>query len=174
MGPPRGGRVRSPDWPPTLCCGRSSWRGWRRSGGGGSFWRGISPWGGRARRVRRVLLSLIMPFKPCTSSSGNERRGRFVCEFPRRGIRSREDSGSKATEALGVGNVVFPSILVAWAFAADNVDEDAGTFEDDEASDTGIESAPTKSGGHPYATASVAGYLLGSLATELVGSFSLL
>mmetsp|Transcript_46822 Transcript_46822/g.99404 ORF Transcript_46822/g.99404 Transcript_46822/m.99404 type:complete len:309 (+) Transcript_46822:1-927(+) len=71
---------------------------------------------------------------------------------------------SKATEALGVGDVVFPSVLVAWAFAADDVDS----------SDAGAEADPGESGGYSYAAASVAGYLLGSLATELVGSFSLL
>jgi len=86
---------------------------------------------------------------------------------------------SRATEALGVGDVVFPSILVAWAFAADNVGATSPVgadvvVVDDDAYDADIDASPSKSGGYPYATASVVGYIVGSFATEIVGSFRLL
>jgi len=80
---------------------------------------------------------------------------------------------SRATEALGVGDVVFPSILVAWAFAADD-DVDADVADGDAFDDGDIGAPPSESGGYPYATSSVVGYVVGSLATEIVGSFRLL
>jgi hypothetical protein len=64
---------------------------------------------------------------------------------------------TKVTEALGLGDVVFPSILVAWGFMAD----------DDNKEDTAI-------GYSSYASASVIGYIIGSFITEIVGSFDLL
>ncbi|KAL7525711.1 hypothetical protein ACHAWF_003795, partial [Thalassiosira exigua] len=66
---------------------------------------------------------------------------------------------SRITEALGLGDVVFPSILVAWGFAAD---------EDSHANNAGA------GVDYPYTTATIIGYALGSFATEIVGSFSLL
>ena len=89
------------------------------------------------------------------------------------------------TEALGLGDVVFPSILVAWGLAAD---DDIGDVEpttmvciDDELRSVGEEiddSGDNKSiwghHHHPYASASVLGYLFGSFVTEIVGSFALL
>lgn len=63
---------------------------------------------------------------------------------------------TKVTEALGLGDVVFPSILVAWGFMADHDDNDE---------DVGYSS---------YASASVIGYIIGSFITEIVGSFDLL
>jgi uncharacterized membrane protein YdjX (TVP38/TMEM64 family) len=56
-----------------------------------------------------------------------------------------------------LGDVVFPSILVAWGFMAD----------DDNKEDTAI-------GYSSYASASVIGYIIGSFITEIVGSFDLL
>jgi hypothetical protein len=91
---------------------------------------------------------------------------------------------SVVTEALGLGDVVFPSVLVAWGFAADDDDDDdaddaqsvdgrrRSSIDDDfdDGSDRGISGV----GGRPYASASVLGYLFGSLVTEIVGSFALL
>jgi len=84
---------------------------------------------------------------------------------------------SRATEALGLGDIVFPSILVAWGFAADNdANLSLGTnvVADSNAADGKMDTPPSKSEGYPYATASIIGYIFGSLATEIVGSFSLL
>jgi hypothetical protein len=64
---------------------------------------------------------------------------------------------TKVTEALGLGDVVFPSILVAWGFMAD----------DDNKDDAAV-------GYLSYASASVIGYIIGSFITEIVGSFDLL
>ena len=62
---------------------------------------------------------------------------------------------NRVSEALGLGDVVFPSILVSWGFVADNDNKES-------------------SGGYTYASAAIVGYLFGSLATEIVGSFHLL
>lgn len=81
---------------------------------------------------------------------------------------------TKVTEALGLGDVVFPSILVAWGFMADKdaVLPSLGTYSDSSNDEIGTSSSA--SGSYPYTTASIVGYLLGSFATEIVGSFSLL
>lgn len=75
---------------------------------------------------------------------------------------------SQATEALGLGDVVFPSILVTWGIAADT---DAKKSRED-----GLEAVQESNNllNYPYASASILGYILGSVATEIVGSFSLL
>jgi hypothetical protein len=65
---------------------------------------------------------------------------------------------TKVTEALGLGDVVFPSILVAWGFMADDDD-----YMDDDVVDYSS-----------YVSASVIGYIIGSFITEVVGSFDLL
>ena len=87
---------------------------------------------------------------------------------------------SVVTEALGLGDVVFPSVLVAWGFAADDDDADDAESVDgrrssiDDNFDYGSDRGISGVGGHPYASASVLGYLFGSLVTEIVGSFALL
>ena len=58
--------------------------------------------------------------------------------------------GNPPTEALGLGDVVFPSLLLAWSFAVDSSDD------------------------RDYTKAATLGYVLGSAATEIVGSFSIL
>ena len=84
---------------------------------------------------------------------------------------------SQATEALGLGDIVFPGLLVAWSFVADGDDgamssaPGGGSATNDDGT---LAASPGRQKGYPYATASVAGYVLGSLATEIVGSFSLL
>jgi len=65
---------------------------------------------------------------------------------------------TKVTEALGLGDVVFPSILVAWGFMAD---------DDDNKDDNVVDYSS-------YVSASVIGYIIGSFITEVVGSFDLL
>ena len=72
---------------------------------------------------------------------------------------------AKPTEALGLGDVVFPACLVAWSFFAD-----AMAKSNDNADDMGEMSKKKIS----YATATTAGYVIGSAATEIVGTFSLL
>merc|ERR1719401_39538 len=91
---------------------------------------------------------------------------------------------SKATEALGLGDIVFPGFLVAWGFTVDGVngaitaDTDAprigGGMKDGDGTNGTDIASPKRTKGYPYVTASVAGYVLGSFATEIVGSFSLL
>eukprot|EP00581_Thalassiosira_minuscula_P005362 CAMPEP_0183742128 /NCGR_PEP_ID=MMETSP0737-20130205/63991_1 /TAXON_ID=385413 /ORGANISM="Thalassiosira miniscula, Strain CCMP1093" /LENGTH=832 /DNA_ID=CAMNT_0025977657 /DNA_START=9 /DNA_END=2507 /DNA_ORIENTATION=+ len=78
---------------------------------------------------------------------------------------------SKVTEALGLGDIVFPSLLVAWGFAADHVDALSRSDEDDAEK---VDPSPSKLSSHPYATATIIGYIFGSFATEIVGSFRLL
>jgi hypothetical protein len=55
-----------------------------------------------------------------------------------------------------LGDVVFPSILVAWDFMADDDNDDATI------------------GYSSYASAYVIGYIIGSFITEIVGNFDLL
>ena len=78
---------------------------------------------------------------------------------------------SKVSEALGLGDIVFPSILIAWGFAADY---DANSSTKDVVDSGESESGEEKSNGYPYASAAAVGYLLGSTLTEITGSFSLL
>ncbi len=85
---------------------------------------------------------------------------------------------SKVTDALGLGDVVFPSVLVAWGFTADDADDaesvdGRGSSSIDNDFD-GSDRGKSRGGGHPYASASVLGYLFGSFVTEIVGSFALL
>lgn len=83
---------------------------------------------------------------------------------------------TRVSEALGVGDVVFPSILVTWGFVADNdVNSSMNDREDGLSSINNIsESMNNKSFGVSYTCAAIVGYLVGSFATEIVGSFSLL
>lgn len=78
---------------------------------------------------------------------------------------------SKVTEALGLGDVVFPSILVAWGFAADKTINNLKDMAGNTSSPSDDKSGSAE---YPYATASILGYAFGSFATEIVGSFSLL
>ena len=84
------------------------------------------------------------------------------------------DGNARITEALGLGDIVFPACLVAWALVADNVaiinnGSDLSDSDGDEESTDGINCR-----GYDYTKASVIGYLIGSFFTEIVGSFSLL
>lgn len=63
--------------------------------------------------------------------------------------------GKPPTEALGLGDVVFPSLLLAWSFAVDSSDH-------------------CNKERYGYTKAATLGYVLGSAATEIVGSFSIL
>ena len=63
--------------------------------------------------------------------------------------------GKPPTEALGLGDVVFPSLLLAWSFAVDSSDD-------------------CNKERYDYTKAATLGYVLGSAATEIVGSFSIL
>lgn len=78
-------------------------------------------------------------------------------------------NNAKVTEALGLGDVVFPSLLVAWAFVADN---DAVDATDNATVSNGAEDhSPYKFAGYPYTKSAIFGYLFGSIATEIVGTF---
>jgi len=72
---------------------------------------------------------------------------------------------SKVTDALGLGDVVFPSSLVAWGMVVDNDSNQpqANGGEDELASND-----------YSYASAAIGGYIIGSFLTEIVGSFNLL
>jgi len=72
---------------------------------------------------------------------------------------------AKITEALGLGDVVFPACLVAWGFFADAVVKSTDAAEEEE-------EIPKRQ--ISYTTATTAGYVIGSAATEIVGTFSLL
>jgi hypothetical protein len=72
---------------------------------------------------------------------------------------------AKITEALGLGDVVFPACLVAWGFFADAVGKSTDAAEEEE-------EIPKRQ--ISYTTATTAGYVIGSAATEIVGTFSLL
>lgn len=69
---------------------------------------------------------------------------------------------SKVTDALGLGDVVFPSSLVAWGIVADNSNQPQNNDSED-----GLAS-------NDYSSAAVGGYVIGSFLTEIVGSFNLL
>lgn len=79
------------------------------------------------------------------------------------------NQNAKITEALGLGDVVFPACLVAWGFFADAT---VGKPLDDAAKE--VEEEMPKRRQISYATATTAGYVIGSAATEIVGTFSLL
>lgn len=71
---------------------------------------------------------------------------------------------ARITEALGLGDVVFPACLVAWSFYVDSLSETTD--------DSDVDEMPKKQ--ISYTTATTAGYVIGSAATEIVGTFSLL
>ena len=77
---------------------------------------------------------------------------------------------SKVTDALGLGDVVFPSALVAWGMVADNVSSQpqANGGEDGGGEDGKV------SNDYSYTSSAVGGYVIGSFLTEIVGSFNLL
>ncbi|KAK1745995.1 hypothetical protein QTG54_003919, partial [Skeletonema marinoi] len=75
------------------------------------------------------------------------------------------NQNAKITEALGLGDVVFPACLVAWGFFADAVVKSTDAAEEEE-------EIPKRQ--ISYTTATTAGYVIGSAATEIVGTFSLL
>lgn len=70
-------------------------------------------------------------------------------------------NSNEVTEALGLGDIVFPSILVAWAMNADSTSIDNG--------DDGM-----KASFWQYTPAAIFGYVTASLIMEIIGSFSLL
>ena len=76
------------------------------------------------------------------------------------------NQNAKITEALGLGDVVFPACLVAWGFFADAI----GTPTNDASDEAGGEMPKRQIS---YTTATTAGYVLGSAATEIVGTFLL-
>ena len=78
------------------------------------------------------------------------------------------NQNAKITEALGLGDVVFPACLVAWSCFADNAMAQSQTAIDNESVDL------PKKNHISYTSATTAGYVIGSAATEIVGSFSLL
>jgi hypothetical protein len=78
------------------------------------------------------------------------------------------NDNARITEALGLGDVVFPACLAAWGFVADTVNitnENEKLFE---------EEFPKKKNRISYAVATTVGYIIGSAVTEIVGSFSLM
>ena len=78
------------------------------------------------------------------------------------------NQNAKITEALGLGDVVFPACLVAWGFFADAIGTPIkGAVEEEVGEETTKRQIS-------YTTATIAGYVIGSAATEIVGSFSLL
>eukprot|EP00986_Skeletonema_menzelii_P007511 scaffold2950_cov93-Skeletonema_menzelii.AAC.12 len=77
------------------------------------------------------------------------------------------NQNAKITEALGLGDVVFPACLVAWGFFADAI----GTPTNDASDEAGGEMPKRQIS---YTTATTAGYVLGSAVTEIVGTLSLL
>ena len=72
---------------------------------------------------------------------------------------------SKVTDALGLGDVVFPSSLVAWGLVVDN---DSNQPQDNDSEDR------LGSNDYSYASSAIGGYVIGSFLTEIVGSFNLL
>jgi hypothetical protein len=74
---------------------------------------------------------------------------------------------SRVSDALGLGDVVFPACLVAWAVAADRTN--THKLRDNDEGDADKDSWTYK-----YTSSAVSGYILGSILTEIVGSFSLL
>jgi len=95
--------------------------------------------------------------------------------------------GGRVTDALGLGDVVFPACLVAWAFVADAVAvrnrlveefENNGEGNGDYSNNGAVFSVNGVSNKgsylYSYTTAAIMGYILGSFLTEIAGSFSLL
>lgn len=78
------------------------------------------------------------------------------------------NQNAKITEALGLGDVVFPACLVAWSCFADNVTTQTPTAIDNESVEL------PKKNRISYTSATTAGYVIGSAATEIIGSFALL
>ena len=77
---------------------------------------------------------------------------------------------SQVTDALGLGDVVFPSALVAWGMVADN---DSSQPQANGGEDGGGEDGKV-SNDYSYTSSAVGGYVIGSFLTEIVGSFNLL
>ncbi|KAL7475740.1 hypothetical protein ACHAW6_001648 [Cyclotella cf. meneghiniana] len=79
------------------------------------------------------------------------------------------------TDALGLGDVVFPACLVAWGLHADAccAASDVDVSTTDEVHDRSINHSKIF-GNNQYTFAAIAGYLFGSFLTEIVGSFSFL
>ena len=79
------------------------------------------------------------------------------------------------TDALGLGDVVFPACLIAWGLNADACcsASDVGVATIDEVNDKSFHHSEPSWKYH-YTSAAIAGYLFGSFLTEIVGSFSLL
>jgi len=71
---------------------------------------------------------------------------------------------SKVTDALGLGDVVFPSSLVTWGIVADNSNQPQNNDSED-----GL-----ASNDYSYTVTAIGGYVIGSFLTEIVGSFNLL
>ena len=75
-------------------------------------------------------------------------------------------NNNQVTEALGLGDVVFPGFLIAWALNADSIDH------------TPIGGGESNSKipfwNYRYTLAAAFGYVFASLAMEVVGSFSLI
>jgi len=82
------------------------------------------------------------------------------------------NQNAKITEALGLGDVVFPACLVAWGFFADSIVGKQQLLDD--AAEEEVEEMPINKRQISYTTATTAGYVIGSAATEIVGTFSLL
>ncbi|KAL3795662.1 hypothetical protein HJC23_002069 [Cyclotella cryptica] len=76
------------------------------------------------------------------------------------------------TDALGLGDVVFPACLVAWALNADTCRP--ASVGDMTKSDEVNDNSRDSSWKYQYTSAAIVGYLSGSFFTEIVGSFSLL
>lgn len=74
-------------------------------------------------------------------------------------------NNNQVAEALGLGDVVFPACLVAWALNAD-------TF--DSTTDDGNERLSASMFKYGYTLAATFGYVLASIVMEITGSFSLL
>jgi hypothetical protein len=72
-------------------------------------------------------------------------------------------NNNQVTEALGLGDVVFPACLVAWALNADSLDSTGG----------GDERSSISMFKYRYTLAATFGYVFASLVMEIIGSFSL-
>ena len=70
-------------------------------------------------------------------------------------------NSNEVTEALGLGDIVFPSILVAWAMNADSLSIDNRDYS-------------IKASFWQYTSAAIFGNVIASLTMEIIGSFSLL
>ena len=74
-------------------------------------------------------------------------------------------NSNQVTEALGLGDVVFPACLITWALNADTI----GSVTADECDETSSNLSM-----YQYTAAATFGYIFASLLMEVVGSFSLL